>query len=71
MGTYTALANYIDTILSGLNNKLYSLSISMVLSKTSDVLNHKVLTTKLEHYGFRSNFLDFLKNFVKKQKILC
>ena len=49
MGTETALANYIDYILSGLKDKKYTISIFMDLSKAFDVLNHDILKSKLEH----------------------
>ena len=65
MGTETALANYIDYILSGLKHRQYTISIFMDLSKAFDVLNHDILKIKLEHYGFRNNFLNFLMNFVE------
>ena len=68
MGTETALANYIDYILSGLKHKKYTVSIFMDLSKAFDVLNHDILKTKLEHYGFRGNFLNFLMNFIKNRE---
>ena len=40
----------------------------MDLSKAFDVLDHKILKLKLEHYGFRGIFLDFILNFVKERK---
>ena len=66
MGTETALANYIDYILSGLKDKKYTVSIFMDLSKAFDVLNHDILKSKLEHYGFRNNFLNFFNGFCSK-----
>ena len=68
MGTETALANYIDYILSGLKDKKYTASIFMDLSKAFDVLNHDILKSKLEHYGFRNNFLNFLMDFVQNRE---
>ena len=65
MGTETALMNYIDYIQNQLNNKQYTISIFMDLSKAFDVINHDILRIKLKHYGFRGHFLDFLSNFVK------
>ena len=49
MGTDTALINYTGTILKGLNDKLYTVSIFMDLPKTFDVLNLEILKLKLEH----------------------
>ncbi|CAL4156996.1 unnamed protein product, partial [Meganyctiphanes norvegica] len=71
MGTETALLNYIDNIQEALNNKKYTVSIFMDLSKAFDVIDHKILEKKLEHYGFRGKFLEFLLSFIKKQKIFC
>ena len=68
MGTETALAYYIDYLLSGLKDEKYTISIFMDLSKAFDVLNHNILKTKLEHYGFRSNFLNFIMNFIENRE---
>ncbi|CAL4144109.1 unnamed protein product [Meganyctiphanes norvegica] len=68
MGTETALLNYIDNIQEALNNKKYTVSIFMDLSKAFDVIDHKILETKLEHYGFRGKFLEFLLSFIKDRK---
>merc|ERR1712055_36222 len=37
-------------------------------SKAFDVINHKILKTKLYHYGFRGKFLNFLLSFIKNRK---
>ena len=68
MGTETALLNYIDNIQNQLNNHKYTISVFMDLSKAFDVINHEILRVKLEHYGFRGNFLNFLMNFIKDRK---
>ena len=68
MDTDTALANYIDYLLSGFKDGKYTVSIFMDLSKAFDVLNHTILKNKLEHYGFRSNFLNFLMDFIQDRE---
>ena len=40
----------------------------MDLSKAFDVMSHDILKVKLEHYGFRGCFLDFIMNFLKDRK---
>ena len=65
MGTESALLNYIDNIQNQLNDRKYSISIFMDLSKAFDVINHDILKHKLYHYGFRGNFLNFILNFIK------
>ena len=56
MSTETALIDYINTIQNGLDNKQYTISIMMDLSKAFDLMDHEILKIKLEHYGFRGNF---------------
>ena len=68
MGTETALMHYIDSLQNALNGGKYSISIFMDLSKAFDVIDHKILETKLEHYGFRGKFLEFLISYVKDRK---
>ena len=68
MGTETALLNYIDNLQQELNNKKYSISVFLDLSKAFDVIDHTILKKKLEHYGFRGKFLEFLLNSIKNRK---
>ena len=68
MGTETALIHYIDNLQNALNGGKYSISVFMDLSKAFDVIDHNILATKLEHYGFRGKFLEFLISFVKDRK---
>ena len=68
MGTETALMNYIDHLQNELNNSKYAVSVFMDLSKAFDVIDHKILETKLIHYGFRGKFLEFLLNFIRDRK---
>ena len=71
MGTETALTNYIDYIQTELNKKPtgnYIISVFMDLSKAFDVICHSILKTKLEHCGFRGNFLEFLLSFIKDRQ---
>ena len=65
MSTETALLKYIDFIQKQLNDYKYSISIFLDLSKAFDVIDHNILENKLEHYGFRGKFLDFLMSFTK------
>ena len=40
----------------------------MDLSRAFDVMNHDILKVKLEHYGFRGIFLDFIMSFIRERK---
>ena len=68
MGTEAALLNYIDHIQSNLNLGNHTISIFLDLSKAFDVIDHKILETKLYHYGFRGKFLEFILSFIKDRQ---
>ena len=63
-----ALLDFTNYIYEGLSKKLNIGSIFMDLSKAFDVIDHSILETKLEHYGFRGIFLKLLINFIKDRK---
>ena len=56
------------TLIKTLNTNKFTVSRFMDLSKVFDVLNHNILKRKLEHYGFRNNFLKFIMNFIKDRE---
>ena len=68
MGTETALLNYIDRLQNKLNESKHSISLFLDLSKAFDVIDHKILKTKLQHYGFRGKFLEFILSFIKDRQ---
>ena len=68
MGTESALSNYIDHIQNELNDKKYIISVFMDLSKAFDVICHKILEIKLQHYGFKGEFLKFLLSFINDRQ---
>ena len=68
MGTETALLNYIDLLKNELTDKKYTISVFRDLSKAFDVIDHRILNMKLEYYGFRGKFLDFLLSFISDRK---
>ena len=68
MGTESALLTYIDNIQNALNKRKDSISVFLDLSKAFDVIDHNILENKLEHYGFRGKFLEFLLSFIKDRK---
>ena len=66
--TESALVELVEFVHEGLTNKSYVGAVFMDLSKAFDVMSHKILKIKLEHYGFRGNFFDFLMSFLKDRK---
>ena len=67
LSTENAIINFIDKIHTGLESRQFTAAIFMDLSKAFDVLDHQILATKLEHYGFRGKFLDLLIDFVSNR----
>ena len=68
VSTETALINFIDFVHKGLTAKHNVGAVFMDLSKAFDVMDHNILETKLNHYGFRGTFLKFLMSFVRNRK---
>ena len=68
MGTDSALIDFTDFIYKGLLKRHNVGSIFMDLSKAFDVMDHNILESKLEHYGFRGKFLEFLMSFIRNRK---
>ena len=64
--TYMALLGMVKNISEGLDDKNYLLGLFIDLSKAFDTVNHKLLITKLNHYGVRGIalqwFADYLTN---------
>ena len=68
MSTETALLKFMDYVHNGLASKHYVGTVFMDLSKAFDVMNHDILRQKLEHYGFRGLFLNFMMQFVQDRR---
>ena len=68
LGTETALMKFMDFIHSGLSSKHYVGTVFMDLSKAFDVMNHEILKQKLEHYGFRGIFQNFMMQFMQDRR---
>ena len=68
VSTETALINFIDFVHKGLTAKHNVGAVFMDLSKAFDIMDHNILETKLNHYGFRGTFLKFLMSFVRNRK---
>src|ERR1043165_4742771 len=62
-----------DKISTAMDNNEYSLGIFLDLAKAFDTVDHKILLTKLEHYGIRSTALNWFKSYLtfRQQQVSC
>jgi len=62
--TYMALLKLVDQITEKLNNKQFTIGIFIDLSKAFDTIDHKILISKLQHYGIRGIALEWFKSYL-------
>lgn len=68
MSTELALLTQKEFILNGFENNKLTLGIFIDFSKAFDRVNHVILSTKLDHYGFRGIPGDLLKSYLTHRK---
>ena len=66
--TTLALIDIMDTIKSRLDNNEFGIGIFIDIKKAFDTVNHNLLFSKLEHYGFRGHSLQLLKSYVSDRR---
>ena len=59
-----------ETIRRSLDNKKYVCGVFIDLQKAFDTVNHKVLLSKLEHYGIRGNALGWFQSYLTNRSQL-
>jgi len=71
--TSMSLIDIQDKISAAIDNNEYSLGIFLDLAKAFDTVDHKILLTKLEHYGIRSTALNWFKSYLstRQQQVSC
>ena len=63
-----ALLELIGEITSAVDNKKCTIGVFIDLSKAFDTIDHKLLLTKLEHYGIRGVAYDWIKSYLCERK---
>lgn len=62
--TTDAIFSFISNVSRALDNHQHAFGIFLDLSKAFDVVNHKLLLNKLEHYGIRGNAFKWISTFI-------
>ena len=66
--TTYALLDLTERIKKSIDDKKYGCGLFIDLRKAFDTVNHKILLTKLEHYGVRGTALTWFKSYLSNRK---
>jgi exonuclease III len=66
--TEHAVTELVDRIYDNLDSGKLSLAIFLDLSKAFDMLNHKILLAKLQHYGVTGTSLNWFASYLSERK---
>ena len=66
--TSDAILKFTDKCYDALNNKKSIISIYLDFSKAFDTINHQLLCSKLDKYGFRGNINSWFKSYLNNRK---
>ena len=65
--TLHALINATENLYKSLDNDLHSLGIFIDFSKAFDTVSHKILCTKLKHYGINGSMYNLLESYLSER----
>ena len=66
--TNKAITELMANILTGFDEKKYTLALFLDLSKAFDTIDHKILLKKLDYYGIRGVALNWIESYLKNRK---
>ena len=63
-----ALLSIVEEIRKNIDNGIFTCGVFIDLEKAFDTVKHKILLSKLEHYGIRDNALKWLTSYLNNRK---
>ena len=66
--TEDALLSIVEEIRKNLDNVIFTCGVFIDLEKAFDTVNHKILLSKLDHYGISDNALKWLISYLTNRK---
>ena len=55
-------------LVTALDNNEYAIGIFLDIKKAFDCIDHSILLSKLEHYGFRGHIQEFIRNYLSSRR---
>ena len=62
--THVALLTFIDKVIQAIENGEYAIGVFLDFSKAFDIVDHKILLDKLDHYGIRGCALSWFRSYL-------
>lgn len=66
--TETALTKFKNDVLKAFDNRSYTISLFLDMSKAFDTVDHQILLEKLKHYGIRDTAYHWFKSYLDNRK---
>ena len=66
--TELAVLDFTDKITKAIDEGKFTVGVFLDLSKAFDTINHKILISKLEHYGIRGVAKTWFENYLYERK---
>ncbi len=66
--TTRAISEFSANVLKNFDQRKYTLSVFLDLSKAFDTIDHSIMLRKLQHYGIRGIALDWFKSYLTNRK---